>query len=319
MKLALVTDALYEMSFEEMLDTCVDLGVEEIELGCGNWSEAPHVDMPSLISDAGNRAAFLGAIRSRGLKIAALNCSGNQLAPGLAGETHQQTVEKTFQLAELLEVSTVVMMSGCPGGGPAETTVNWLTSNFRPEHAVMLRWQWEEVAIPYWKKTVRKACEHGIQKIALENHSYQLVYNPATLMKLRQEVGNVVGMNFDPSHLMWMGGDPLQAVSELGDAIHHIHAKDVRIEKRYVGKQGLLDVTPMNQPALRAWNYVALGHGHDIAWWKEFFALLSYTGYNGPVSLEMEDLTMDPLTGVKKSLEVLKAALPRCFERLSAN
>jgi sugar phosphate isomerase/epimerase len=126
-------------------------------------------------------------------------------------------------------------------------------------------------------------------------------------------VGDMVGMNLDPSHLFWMGGEPIAAARALGSAIYHVHAKDVRIERGVNDAQGLIDVKPMESFAGRSWNYVALGYGHDVSYWKEFFTVVKMTGYEGPVVLEMEDLTMEPLTGVKKSMNVLKEALPRDF------
>ncbi len=314
MKAGLVTDILGYMPFEEMLDTCASLGFETLELGCGNWSKAPHVDLDGLLESADKRERFLNAIKSKGLAIAALNCSGNQLDPAEEGNVHKIVVEKTFRLAELLEVESIVMMSGCPGGGPNDVTPNWLTHTFLPIHHEILEWQWNEVALPYWEKTVRIAKEHGIKKIAIENLGNNLVYNPETLFKLRNQVGEVVGMNLDPSHLFWMGGDPILAARALGSAMHHVHAKDVRIERGINDVHGLLDVKPMEQFSERSWNYVALGHGHDVSWWKEFFTVVKMTGYTGPVVLEMEDLTMEPLTGIKKSMNVLKEALPRDFE-----
>ena len=114
-----------------------------------------------------------------------------------------------------------------------------------------------------------------------------------------------------PSHLMWMGGDPVAAVHKLGaDRIYHVHAKDVRIERNYIGPDGVLDTKTIDQFAKRTWNYVALGHGHDVSWWKEFLSCLSMEGYDGPISQEMEDLTMPALTGLKKSTTVLKEAMP---------
>lgn len=158
------------------------------------------------------------------------------------------------------------------------------------------------------------AKEHGVKKVAIENLGFNLVYNPETFFKLRNEVGEMIGMNFDPSHLFWMCGDPIAAARALGNAIYHIHAKDVRIERGVNNVHGLIDVKPMESFAARSWNYVALGHGHDVGWWKEFFTVVKMVGFEGPVVLEIEDLTMDPLTGVKKSLNVLKEALPREFE-----
>ena len=60
----------------------------------------------------------------------------------------------------------------------------------------------------------------------------------------------------------------------------------------------------MESFAKRSWNYVALGNGHDVSYWKEFFTVVKMTGYEGPVVLEMEDLAMEPLTGVRKSMNV---------------
>ncbi|GAA3317573.1 hypothetical protein GCM10020331_016850 [Ectobacillus funiculus] len=96
MKAGLVTDILGYMPLEEMLDTCADLGFEALELGCGNWSKAPHVDLDGLLESAVKREKFLNAIKSRGLEIAALNCSGNQLEPTEEGEAHQAVVEKNI-------------------------------------------------------------------------------------------------------------------------------------------------------------------------------------------------------------------------------
>lgn len=303
------------MPFEEMLSTVASLGYESVEIACGNWSKAPHMDLDSLLASADKRRDFLQAIESRGLKLEALNCSGNQLAPNEEGWLHQEVVEKTFRLAGLLGVKNIVMMSGCPGGSPTDATPNWIITSWPPITTRILNWQWESVLIPYWEKTVELAASYGIEKIALENHGCQMVYNPVTLIRLRDAVGPIVGMNLDPSHLMWMGGDPIAAVHKLGAArIYHVHAKDVRLERNYVGADGVLDTKTIDCFASRAWNYVALGHGHDVRWWKEFLSVLSMEGYNGPVSQEMEDLTMPALTGVQKSTAVLKEAMPRSFE-----
>lgn len=312
--MSLVTDCLGFMSFEEMADTAVSLGYETLEFACGNWSKAPHVDLDALIESSIQREKFVNVLRERGLSIEVLNCSGNQLAPNEEGRAHQIVVEKTFRLAELLGIKNINMMSGLPGGGPGEKTPNWITTSWPPINLEILNWQWNEVALPYWEKTVQQAKEYGIEKIALENHGSQLVYNPETLFRLRNHVGDMVGMNFDPSHLFWMGGDPIVTLRTLGSAIYHVHAKDTRIEKGLVEAQGVLDTKTIDSFSNRSWNYVALGHGHDTNWWKEFFSVLSMVGYDGPVSLEMEDLTMDPLTALKKSTQVLKEALPKSFD-----
>lgn len=316
MKLCFVTDGLGDMSFENMLNTVQKLGVESLEIPCGNWSKAPHINLDEMVSDADARKKFMNSIKNHGMTLDSLNCSGNQLAPNDEGKQHQKVVEKTFQLAEQLGIKKIIMMSGLPGGSPSDTTPNWITTSWPPITTKILEWQWNEVAFPYWTKTVEQAKSHGIEKIALENHGCQLVYNPETLIKLRSVVGETVGMNFDPSHLMWMDGDPIAAIRKLGSKrIYHVHAKDVRVEGVLHAVNGALDTKTIDQFAKRSWNYVALGYGKDLRWWKEFFSVLSMIGYDGTISLEMEDLTMNPLTGVKKSLKVLKEAMPRDFEK----
>jgi sugar phosphate isomerase/epimerase len=314
MRLCLNTDGLANLSFEEMVKTASAIGIESLEIACGNWSLAPHINLDRMLENSDARKKFLAAIEENGLALEALNCSGNQLAPNDDGKRHQQVVEKTFRLAELLGVKNIVMMSGLPGGGPGETTPNWVTVCWPPIMMEMLEWQWESVLIPYWKKTVGEAKNHGIEKIALENHGAQLVYNAETLLKLRNTVDPMVGMNLDPSHLMWMGGDGIDmAIALGGEAIHHVHAKDLRKERYRFAAQGGLETKFFDRFNERSWNYVGLGYGEDRRWWKEFFSTLSMLGYEGPVSLEIEDKTMPSLTAIKKSISFLQDVLPRDF------
>src|SRR5512146_1809234 len=116
MKIGLVTDSLGQLSFDELLRTAAGLGIEMLEFCCGGWSQAPHVNLDRLLESETERAQFLSNLREYGLEISALNCSGNQLAPGALGQAYDQVVRKTMQLAQLLGVQRIVMMSGLPGG-----------------------------------------------------------------------------------------------------------------------------------------------------------------------------------------------------------
>ena len=207
-------------------------------------------------------------------------------------------------------MSAVVTMSGLPAGGPRDEVPNWITHVILPEDDAALDYQWNGCLIPYWRKAAALAKDCGI-RVAIENLGHTMIHNPANMLRLRESVDPVVGMNFDPSHHIWMGGDPMAALRLLGDAVHFLHAKDVRVERMLGEANGLIDTFRMDEIAERSWNYVALGHGHDVQYWKEFFAVARLVGYDGPVSLEMEDMGMEPLTGVKKSLQTLKLALPR--------
>ncbi len=171
MKLSICTDRMGELSFTEMLDKCVSLGVEGIEMTGGGWSPAPHVRADELLSDAGKRRAFLKEIETRGLSIAALNCSGNPLDPGALGAKHRQDTENTIRLAGALGVEKIVMMSGLPPAAPGDTIPNWITYTVSWPASLKdaLDYQWNDVAIPYWRGLVQLAGEVGVEKFALEN------------------------------------------------------------------------------------------------------------------------------------------------------
>ena len=227
MKLGLVTDSLADRSLAEAAAVCRGLGLEQVELGCGNWSPAPHVDLKGLTADAGARHRLLDTLGENGLTISALNCSGNPLFPGEKGAGDRAVAEGTFLLAEQLGVETVVMMSGLPGGCPEDRTPTWIVTSWPPETEEILRYQWK-AAVPVWKALAARARDHGVKRIALEFHGWQLVYNVETLRRLRSEVGDdILGVNLDPSHLFWMGADPVEVARALADCIYHVHIKDI--------------------------------------------------------------------------------------------
>lgn len=311
MKLALCTDVLAGLAFPEMLDRVKQYGITGVEMTAGGWSPCPHVKTEELLASSAALAAFRGELEKRGMEIVALNCSGNPLAPGALGEKHTASSYRTVELAAKLGVKKIVMMSGLPGGGPDDKIPNWITSTVSwPDYMPgVIDYQWNEVAIPWWQAFTRHAAEHGIEQIALEEFPSQLVYNPSTLLRLREAVGDIIGMNLDPSHLIAMGADPIAAARKLEGVIYHVHGKDARIEHGLADVDGLLEYQPVTQTKTRTWNYVAVGCGQDLKWWKEFFSVLRMTGYNGYVSLEMEDLTMSVEAGLRTSIDALNATL----------
>jgi sugar phosphate isomerase/epimerase len=305
MRIGLNTDSLGHIPFEEMLTTAADLGVETLEFCCGGWSSAPHVNLEILLENETERANFIAKLRDHGLEISALNCSGNQLAPGERGKSHDHVVRNTMKLAQLMGVRRIVMMSGLPGG-PGDQNANWITTSWPPECQEILRYQWEDVAIPYWRDLLNHAHENGIEKICVEQHAHQLVYNTETLLKLRDAMGERVGVNFDPSHALWMGGDPLRAIRQLKGAIYHVHAKDTRTDPHNSEINTLLETKPNERVAERSWNYVTLGYGHSEIWWRDFLIQLKQNGYDDVLSIEHEDYSLSPMDGVRKSIGLLR-------------
>ena len=113
-----------------------------------------------------------------------------------------------------------------------------------------------------------------------------------TLRRLRSEVGDdILGVNLDPSHLFWMGADPVEVARALADCIYHVHIKDVRLEPA-AGQNTLLDTKGVLEFASRSWNFVTPGTGHDAAWWRDVYkrqdqdAVLASVDYDPTADLD---------------------------------
>jgi sugar phosphate isomerase/epimerase len=310
MKIGLNTDSLGHLSLTELLPVVAEAGIECLEFGSGNWSKAPHLNLAELLESAAARRELLARLADHGVEISALNCSGNPLKPGADGKRHDEVTRQVMELARLLDLNRVVMMSGLPGG-LGDRNPNWITSVWPPDNLEILKWQWQEVAIPYWRDLAVYARNLGIARIALECHGAQLVHNAETLLRLRAAAGDNIGANLDPSHLFWMGADPLAALRALGAAIFHVHAKDTRLEALSAATDGLLETRANDRIAERAWNFATLGYGHDEGWWAAFVAGLRMVGYDDVLSIEHEDYLIDSLEGVRKAAGLLQRVLMR--------
>ena len=308
MRLGFVSDSLGAMDFQELLKTAVRLGVSGIEVNTGGWSTAPHFNLEAMKSSADARAAFCRAFYDRGLEIVCLNANGNPLHP--ADPSQAECLKDTIRVAGDMGITTICAMSGLPGGAPGDITPNWVVSSWPPETQTVLDYQWNDVLIPFWRNVAGLAKEHGVERIALELHGNQCVFNVSSAEKLREAVGPVIGVNLDPSHLFWMGADPLAAADALGDAIYHVHAKDTMLNPQIQATRSLLENGSLTDVASRSWSYITLGFGHGEEWWRQFCYRLRMAKYDGWLSIEHEDVLLNSEEGLVKSIEVLRNVLP---------
>lgn len=308
MKLGFVSDSLGGLPFDEMLDHARRLGVSGVEVNTCGWSTAPHFDLPGILKDGNVRKDFLASFADRGLEVISLNANGNPLHP--TDPAQGQGLEDTIRAAGELGVSTVCSMSGLPAGNATDTMPNWVVSSWPPETQAILRYQWEEKLIPYWTRIAALAKEHGVERIALELHGNQCVYNVPSLLRLREAVGPVIGANLDPSHLFWMGADPLVAAEALGEAVYHVHAKDTFLNSPKQAVGSLLENGSLMDIPTRSWSYITLGFGHGEEWWRQFCYRLKMAGYDGWLSIEHEDVLLNSLEGLEKSVALLQAVMP---------
>ncbi len=308
MKLGFVSDSLGGLGFQELLETAVRLGAEGVEINTGGWSTAPHFDLDAMKSSTDARKAFRRAFDDRGLEIICLNANGNPLHP--VDTSQAECLKDTIRIAGDLGITTICAMSGLPAGAPGDTTPNWIVSSWPPETRTILDYQWNDVLIPFWGEIVDLAKVHGVGRIALELHGNQCVFNVSSAEKLREAVGPTIGVNLDPSHLFWMGADPLVAAEALGDAIYHVHAKDTMLNPQVQATRSLLENGSLTDIVSRSWSYITLGFGHGEEWWRQFCYRLRMAKYDGWLSIEHEDVLLNSEEGLVKSIEMLRNVLP---------
>lgn len=310
MKLGVLTVAVQNMTLEEAVKYLSAQGVQTLELGTGGYTNKCHLDPDVYLNDDKKLKEVQDLLKAHNMTICALSCHGNAVHPNKEmAAAYNETYEKTVLLAEKLGIDTVVTFSGCPGGSKDDKMPNWVTCAWPEDYLQILDYQWNEVLIPYWKKAAAFAKEHNVHKIAFEMHPGFCVYNPYTLLKLRAAVGDIIGANFDPSHLVWQGMDPVEAIKELKGAIYHFHAKDTRIDDANTAKNGVLDSRHYGNILERSWVFRTIGYGHDYKYWKDMISTLKVCGYDGAISIEHEDALMSPTEGLEKAIAFLKDVL----------
>ena len=310
MKLGVLTVPLQGMTARDAFAYLHSLGVQTVELGTGGYTNNNHLKPEVYLDHPDKIAEFKDLLKDFDLEISVLSCHGNPVHPNKekAAAYHQVFVD-TCRLAEQLGVDTVVTFSGCPGDCEASERPNWVTCSWPEDYGEILDWQWNQVLIPYWKEAAEIARSCGVTKIAFEMHPGFCVYNPATLLRLREAVGDIIGANFDPSHLIWQGMDPVMALRELEGAVYHFHAKDTRVDPANKAKNGVLDTGHYGNVLDRSWVFRTVGYGTGAQMWKDMMSTLQCIGYKGSVSIEHEDGLMSVREGLEKAIAFLKIVM----------
>ncbi len=302
--------AFPDLTLDQLADKYASLGVEAAEIGTGGYPNNKHCPAQELLDDPAKLRAWRKKFDDHNIQIATLSCHGNPISPDRAvAERDRETFRRTVLLAEKLGVKVIVGFSGCPGGNPTDTNPNWITYRWPPEYAAALDWQWKERVVPYWKEAAKFARDHGVRRIALEMHPNFVVYNPLTLLKLRDAVGEEIGANNDLSHLFWQGCDPVEVIHLLGKqgAIFHAHMKDTVLYPDKVAKYGVLNFVFEKQDLKIASDaFRAVGYGHSASVWKSIVQAYMDVGYEGILSVENEDPILSGEVGVERALYVLK-------------
>ncbi|WP_440005924.1 sugar phosphate isomerase/epimerase family protein [Halomicrococcus sp. SG-WS-1] len=311
MDIGVLTVPLGGESLEDALAYLDDIGVDAVELGCGGHPGQDHLPRSEYLDDEEAQDDLSALLDEYDMYVSALATHNNPLHPD--EETAQQAdtdLREAVELADQLDVDAVTCFSGLPAGGPEDEVPNWITAPWPGEHADAHEYQWEEVAIPYWRDLAEHAADHDVE-LAVEMHPNMLVHEPAGMLELREATNEYVGANFDPSHLYWQGIDVPEAIRFLGehDAIHHFHAKDTKVYDAKARYKGVLDTTPYTDESERSWLFRSVGYGHGEEHWKDVVSALRMVDYDGALSIEHEDSLTSSREGLEKAVDMLERAV----------
>lgn len=326
MKFGVYNAILHDRSLPNALKVVKDLGMDGLEINSGGFLPAEHIPLLDeiLVSDMA-RDDFLGTFESEGLEILGLNCNGNPLhAKKEIREHHGGDVIRSIKLAHRLGQKIVVTMSGLPGSTSESKYPNWIVNAWNSAHLDVLENQWE-IAAGYWKEVDALAKDLDV-RVALELHPQNLVFNCSSFREFIARTGvSNIGVELDASHLFWQQMDPIAVAKELGPWIFQAAAKDVRINST-VAINGVLDnsfrrLGPeqartnlggdewVNEwPKPSAWDFVAVGKGHDASYWTEFLVALNEVNPDISVNIEHEDTSMGRIEGLEFASGILLKA-----------
>ncbi|RCX19596.1 sugar phosphate isomerase/epimerase [Fontibacillus phaseoli] len=313
MKLGVFDPLFSNLTLDEMLDKLASAGLDAVEIGSGGNPGNAHCPTDELLESEEKRKAYLEKFERRGLIISAFSCHNNPISPDpVEARAGDEILRKSIKLASLMGVPVVNTFSGTAGDSEDAKAPNWPVIPWPTVYSDIKKWQWENKLIPYWKEIGKFAEEHHV-KIGIELHGGFLCHSPYTILKLREETCEAIGVNLDPSHLWWQGIDPVGAIKILGKAgaIHHFHAKDTYLDQDNINMYGLLDMQPYEDVQNRAWTFRSVGCGHSMTEWSDIISALRIYGYDYVISIEHEDPLMSIDEGFNRAVTNLQSILIR--------
>lgn len=278
MQLGILTAPFPEMTLMEVADWAAGVGFTTLEVACWPRASGPtrryagtsHLDVAGLADGEGREV--VAALAERGLGISALGYYPNPLHP-----------DPAHRAAVIRHLRHVIAAAGAMG-------VGLVTTFCGGDAARTVEANWQE-ALTVWPEIIAFARDQGV-RIAFENcpmifsndewpGGHNIAYSPMVWRWILDMWGGDVGMNFDPSHLVWQMIDQDRFIREFGPAMLHVHAKDLMIDRDGLYERGILS-------AGIGWQVPRMP-GLGSVDWPGFFSGLTRAGYDGPVVIEHED------------------------------
>lgn len=298
-----------DLSLEDLCKLAKEMGYDGLELACH-----AHFDVQRALTDESYIPYVQQTLKENGLVCHTLSahltgqCVGDRyderldgFAPAnLAGNPQGirdwavEEMKDTARAAKKMGIHTITCFTGSPiwafWYSFPQTTEAMIDDGFHQINEL-----WTPIFDVFDENDVR---------FALEVHPSEIAFDYYSTLRLLQEFNYrpTLGLNYDPSHLVWQGVDELLFLRSFADRIYHVHMKDVKM-----GRDPLASVLGSHLAfgdSHRAWNFVSVGHG-DVDF-DGIIRELNAMNYNGPLSVEWEDSGMDRIFGATESCEYVQ-------------
>ena len=313
----LFTGQWADLPIEDMCRKAAEFGYQGLEIAC--WGD--HFEVDRATSDpnyAGERRDLLDRydlqchaisnhlagqavcdlIDERHQSILPPDVWGDGLSSGDGGEgVNQRAAEAMKDTARAAQQFGVGVVNGFTG-----SSIWHLFYSFPPVPDEMIEAGFQQFA-DRWNPILDVFDECGV-RFALEVHPSEIAFDIHTAKRALEAVGHreAFGFNFDPSHLIWQGVDPVEFLRAFPDRIYHMHVKDAIVTLN--GTSGILGSHLNFGDPRRGWDFRSPGRGG--ANFEEIIRALNQIGYDGPLSVEWEDMGMDREHGAREAAEFVK-------------
>ncbi|MDD4573807.1 MAG: sugar phosphate isomerase/epimerase [Sphaerochaeta sp.] len=298
-----------DLGLEELCILAMDMGYEGLEL-----ATHAHFDVTKALEDTSYIPWVWETLTKYGLSCVAISahltgqCVGdvwderldNFVPTALAGKPEAirawavKEMKRTAYAAKAFGVKVVNGFTGSP------IWARWYSYPQTSEKMIEAGFR---LIYDLWTPIFDVFDECGIT-FALEVHPTEIAFDYYTTERLLKlfDYRPTLGINFDPSHLVWQGVNEVTFVRDFGSRIYHVHMKDVKLLKNERG--GVLGSFLPFGDTRRSWDFVSVGHGNVD--FDGIIRELNAAGYEGPLSVEWEDSGMDRLTGATESCAYVK-------------
>ncbi|MEP6562962.1 MAG: sugar phosphate isomerase/epimerase family protein [Nakamurella sp.] len=312
--ITLFTGQWADLPFEEVARLAAGWGYDGLEIAC--WGD--HFDVRQAVEDEsyidGRRAildkyglavyAISNHLKGQAVCDDPIDTRHRDILPdriwgdGDAEGVRQRAAEEmkmTARAAAKLGVDTVVGFTG--------SSVWKYVAMFPPASQELVDAGYQDFA-DRWNPILDVFDEVGV-RFAHEVHPSEIAYDYYTTERTLEAIGHrpAFGLNWDPSHFVWQGLDPVMFMSDFRELIYHVDCKDAKLRTGN-GRRGVLGSHLAWADPRRGWDFVSTGHG-DVPW-EDCFRMMNTIGYTGPLSIEWEDAGMDRLVGAPEALEFVK-------------